>query len=212
MATTDNMKTFLKLACGLALLGAVASACGQSTFDYFVSDAGGGNSLVTWDASGSITTSPGAVWKSTGGDFGGLSVDTPGIYVDSYAGSGQFQYIPTPDGSYFHNSELNRNFPIQIYYTQNSLGGSNDWFALISLASASAGQHIIYNAGTQSAIIPVPFSDFNPGTYQTIWATGTFLDTTTTVNLTVIPAPEPSTMALSAVGWLGVWLFYRRRK
>jgi hypothetical protein len=56
------MKTNLaKYACGLCLLSAVATAPAQSTWNYFISDAGGGNSLVTWNVTGSLATSPGAV-------------------------------------------------------------------------------------------------------------------------------------------------------
>jgi hypothetical protein len=203
------MRTIFKLSSGLALLGAVASTSAQSTFNYFVSDAGGGNSLVTWDATGSITTSLGAIWTHVGG-FGGLQVSTPGIYVDAYAGSGIPQSIPTPDGSYFHNSELDQDFPIRLYFAENLADSSNDSFALLSSSVARmTGQHIIYDAGTQSAFIPVPFSSFNPGTYQSVYPAGTFLDSATTVNLTVGAVPEPSTMTFFALG--GLLLFCRRK-
>ena len=58
-------------------------------------------------------------------------------------------------------------------------------------------------------IIPVDFSDFNTGTYQSLV---TAFNTTLTVYLTVEPVPEPSTMALFAVSGLGTLLFFRRRQ
>ncbi|MEY2430030.1 MAG: hypothetical protein QOJ40_2915 [Verrucomicrobiota bacterium] len=50
-----------KYSCGLLLLGTVATVLAQSIWNYFISDAGGGNSLVTWSVTGSLATSPGVV-------------------------------------------------------------------------------------------------------------------------------------------------------
>jgi hypothetical protein len=63
-----------------------------------------------------------------------------------------------------------------------------------------------YQPGTQSALIPIDYSDFNPGTYQ---SEQSGFDTPLTVNLTIGAVPEPSTLALFAAGGL---LFIRRRK
>lgn len=202
------MKTLFKLSYGLALLSALASATAQSTFDYFVSDSGGGNSLITWEVTGSIVT-PSGVQATSAYVFGGMQVNAPDIYVDSYTGSGTPQSIPTPDGSYFHNIELDHDYPISYYLTHNPTSSTNDFFALISYSTTtSAGQHLIYEAGTQSALIPVPFSDFNLGTYQTVYPAGVYFDTAATVNLTVVP--EACTMSLLGLG--GFLLFTRRKR
>ncbi len=74
-----------------------------------------------------------------------------------------------------------------------------------------AGQQTKYIAGTESVLIPVDFSNFNPGTYQSVYAAGTYLDTTTTITLTVEGVPEPSTLALAGLGGLSL-LAFRRRK
>jgi hypothetical protein len=64
----------------------------------------------------------------------------------------------------------------------------------------------LYTPGTQSIIIPVDFSNFNPGTYQ---SQDSIFNTPLTVNLTVA-VPEPSTLAL--VAGTGVIVGLRRRK
>jgi hypothetical protein len=97
-----------------------------------------------------------------------------------------------------------------MYYTGTYNG--TGYFDILISGTTDYGDHLTYYAGTQSAIIPVPFSDFNPGTYQTSYAAGTFFDTATTANLTIGTAPEPTTMALAAMGGLGGLLTFRSRK
>lgn len=72
-------KQILGCTLGIALFGAVIAASAQSTFNYFISDAGGGNSLVTWNATGSLTESPGVEWAVSLGDFGGVPIETSGL-------------------------------------------------------------------------------------------------------------------------------------
>lgn len=201
----------IKLICGLAMLGMAATGMAQSTWNYYISDAGDGFSLVTWTVTGSLTTSTGSVYTSAGG-FGGVYVMAPGIFADDYTGSQGTQNITIHDDSYFYTTELDQDFPIILYYTYNASGSDNDAFLLLSYSTATEGQHVIYNAGTESALIPISFSEFNPGTYQTVLAAGTLFDTATTVNLTVGAVPEPSTLALFALGGLGGVFLCRRRK
>jgi hypothetical protein len=71
-----HMKTnLLKLTCGLALLGAVATAPAQSTVNMFLTDDGSGNTTVSWTASGDIVGSGMIVAmptiSGTSGIFGG---------------------------------------------------------------------------------------------------------------------------------------------
>ena len=137
-----------------------------------------------------------------------MSINAPGIYADSYAASGTPQSIPTPDGSYFQYEPASVYAPIVSYYDYNAPGSGNDGFGLISplLPHTGPGTQLLYNPGTQSAVIPVDFSDFNPGKYQ--WVELMF-DTALTVNLTVVP--EPSTLSLFALSGLGALLHFRRR-
>jgi hypothetical protein len=205
-----TMKTNLaKYASWILLLGAVATAPAQSTWNYSISDAGGGNSLVTWTVTGSLATSPGASWMSTG-PLLAVPIYTSGIYADSYLADGTPQSLPTLDGSYFYDAVGGHEGPITGYYTYNAAGSGDDGFGLLlSIFPTRSGDRLIYNPGTQSVLIPVDYSDFNPGTYQSQMSE--FIPALT-VNLTVGPVPEPSTLALFAVGGLNGLLLFRRRK
>ena len=139
-----------------------------------------------------------------------LPISGPGIYVDSYLADGTPQSLPTPDGSYFVDLVGGHQDPITGYYTYNAAGSSDDGFGLmIALFSPRLGDHLTYNPGTQSALIPIAYSDFNPGTYQS--QISEFIPAMT-VNLTVGLVPEPSTLALLAVGGLNGLLLFRCRK
>jgi hypothetical protein len=195
------MKTNLsKYACGIVLLGALATASAQSTWNYFISDAGGGNSLLTWNVAGSLATPPGSVLLRSESTIV-VSIDVPGIFTDAYVASGALQSIPTPDGSYFQLDNITGVYiPIVTYEANNVSGGGNDSFGIAApaLGSGRPGHAFLYIPGTQSVLIPIDFSNFNAGTYQS-QQSGIF-DTPLTVNLTVVP--EPSTLALSALSGL----------
>jgi hypothetical protein len=208
-----TMKTTLtKYASGILLLGAGATAPAQSTWNYFISDAGGGNSLLTWSVTGSLATPPGAVLVTPESSIA-VSVDAPGIYADSYAAGGAPQPIPTPDGSYFQLDNTSVYTAIVAYDAYNAPDSGNDSFGLASSTlfphQGDPGQEFLYNPGTQSALIPIAYSDFNPGTYQ---SEESGFDTALTVNLTVGTVPEPSTLALLTAGGLSGLLLLRRRK
>jgi len=201
-----------KYVCGIFLLGALTAATAQGTINYNITSAGGANSRVTWNITGSLIGSPGVVWagQSSSGAFGGVPIDTSGLFISSYTGMAQPASISTPDGSYYRNTDLGQNYAISMYFC--GVFGSTDIFGLVTLPATTAnGQHLTYTAATQSVIIPIPYSDFIAGTHQSTWAAGTFFDTAMTVNMTVGAVPEPSTLALSAVGVLGTLLFHRRK-
>jgi PEP-CTERM motif len=203
------MKTNLaKCVCGLLLTGAAATAMAQSTWNYFISDAGGGNSLVTWSVTGSLATSPGGVLLISESSLA-VSIAAPGIYADAYAASGTPQAIPTLDGSYFQYEPASVYVPITLYYTDNAPSNGNDGFGLITplLPRTGPGTELLYNPGTQSALIPVDFSNFNPGTYQ---SEESGFNTVLTVNLTVVP--EPSTLALAGCAAIGAALTRRKNR
>jgi hypothetical protein len=181
---------------GLFLLGTVTTVQAQSTWNFNISDAGGGNSLVTWSVSGAIATPPGEALSFVQSSLP-ISIVASGIYGSSYVADGTPQPLPTLDGSYFQYDETTVYEPIALYSTDTAAGNGNQSFSLVvPLLPRSIGEVLLYNPGTQSAVIPVNFSNFNPGTYQSI---ENVFYTPLTVNLTVEPVPEPSTQAL-AVG------------
>jgi hypothetical protein len=189
------MKTnLIKHVCCFLLLGVAAQAGAQSTWNYFISDAGGGNSLVTWSVTGSLATSPGSVLM-VGESSLAVSIIAPGIYADSFAANGTPQPMPVPDGSSFQYMPATVYVPVSLYYADNAPGTGDDSFGLIAqlLPHTGPGTQLLYNPGTQSALIPVDFSNFNPGTYQ---SQESGFDTVLAVNLTVGSVPEPSTLGL----------------
>ena len=184
----------------------------QTTWDYFISDAGGGNSLLTWSVTGSLATPPGAVLVVPESSIT-VSVVAPGIYADSYSASGAPQPIPTPDGSFFGLGGTSVFTAILAYDAYHAPGGGNDSFGLVASVlpphQGDPGHAFLYSPGTQSALLPIDYSDFNPGTYQSEQSD---FGTPLTVNLTIGTVPEPSTLALSILGGLSGLLLWRRRK
>jgi|SRR4051812_41169459 hypothetical protein len=194
---------------GLAALAASATIHAQTTWNYFISDAGGGNSLVTWSVTGSLATVPGTVRVTTDPALA-VSVKAPGIYADSFVTNGTPQLLPTPDGSYFQYDNTSVYAPILSYDVYQAPSGGNDSFGLAARLfgpHGALGIALLYQPGTQSALIPIDFSNLNPGTYQ---SEQTGFDTPITVNLTIGPVPEPSTLFLFAAG--GLMLVRRRRR
>jgi hypothetical protein len=156
-----------------------------------------------------LATAPGAVLLINESSLA-VSITAPDIYADSYAASGTPQSIPTLDGSYFQYESASVYAPIALYYTDNEPGSGNDSFGLIApLLPRGVGAQFLYNPGTQSALIPVDFSDFDPGTYQ---SDESGFDTALTVNLTVSTVPEPSTLALAVCAAIGVALTGKQGK
>jgi len=199
-------------ACGILLLGSVAKAPAQSTWNYFISDAGAGQSLVTWSVTGSLAAPPGSVLVSPVSALV-VSIDAPGIFKEPYAASGSLQRIPTLDGSYFQLDNSLVWAPIVSYEVNNVPGGGNDSFGLATPTlpphEGDPGRVFLYHAGTQSVLLPIDYSNFNPGTYQ---SQESGFNTPVTVNLTVGPVPEPSPLAFSAVSGLCGALAFRHRK
>lgn len=203
----------LKFVWGLFLLVAGATAPAQSIINYQITPFGGANSLVTWNVSGSLVDSLGVQWVVTAsnGSFGGVPIVTSGLFAPGYAGTAFPGNISSPDGSYFHNVELGQNFAINMYFA--GIFGSTNIFGLVTPpATTTDGQHLIYSAATQSVVIPIAYSNFNPGSYQSVFGAGEFFNSPVTVNLTVGVVPEPSTLALSVVVILAGFLNFRLRE
>lgn len=137
-----------------------------------------------------------------------MVINAPRIFADSFVANGTAQSIPTFDGSYFQLDQSEVYLPILSYEANNAPGTGDDSFGLLSQFNfGQAGIPLLYHPGTQSVVLPIGFSDFNPGTYQ---SEQSGFSTAVTVNLTVGLVPEPSMLALSAVGGLCGLLVLRR--
>lgn len=201
-----------KYVCGFFLLSAVMTTTAQSIWNYIISDAGGGSSLVTWNVTGSLTNIPGITLLTSRSSLP-MPISAPGIYNDFFTANGAGQGIPTADGSYYQLGGGQIYLSIVGYHAFNAPGGGNDSFDLstgqLPPHMLDPGSQVSYHSGTESVLIPIDYANFNPGTYQS-QVTG--FNTPVTVNLTVGSVPEPSTLTLSALGGLSGLLLFCRRK
>lgn len=205
------MKTLKAIYCAFTLFLAVATVHAQSTWNYVISSPGGGDSLdslVTWSVTGDLATAPGltVLRQSNLGPSGlGIAVTAPGIYASTYSAFFSAA-IPNPDGSAYQYYPTSVYAPINQYEVNTGPPGfGNQAFGLAaSLLPDSNGINLLYVPGTQSVLLPIPFADFNPGTYQSTELTFNPISTLLTVNLTVEPVPEPSSLALAAGAVLSV--------
>jgi len=196
---------------GVILLGALASAPAQSAWNYVISDAGGGNSLLTWGVTGDLATTAGSVLTVNESSLM-ASINAPGIFLAGFAANGAAQSIPTPDGSYFQLGGAQVYLPIVGYFVDNPTGGGDDSFGLLSTLlplRGALGNEFSYHPGTQSALIPIAFSNFNPGTYQ---SQEIEFGTPLTVNLVVTAIPEPSNFSVGIATLLGLLLTVNKLK
>lgn len=195
MKSKEIKRTLLNYTCGIVLLASITSVRAQSTWNYIISDAGDGNSLVTWSVTGALATSPGAATLPSNGAGLTVSIVAPGIFVGSYQADGTIQTISTPDGSYFDLDDFPDAYAAIVgYATDIAAGGGNDSFSLYAPVPPRIND-LLYVPGTQSVIIPVDFSDFNPGTYQ---SQDSEFSPSLTVNLTVVPEPSMTALAVGA--------------
>ena len=204
-AWTFSARAFKSVTLLLSLVVALPVGA-QTTWDYHISDAGGGNSLITWSVSGSLATPPGAIIVVPQSSLA-MSVVAPGIFADTYSAGGAPLAIPAPDGSFFQYGASSVYAPVVQYLAENTTG--NDTFGLIAplLPRTGVGMQLLYVSGTESTLVPIDFSNFNPGTYKSVV---NVFDSAVTVNLTVEAVPEPTSFAL-AIGALACVLFACKR-
>jgi hypothetical protein len=195
------MKNIRSLALSLALFGMVAPLSAQSTLDVVLQN-DGGNTRISLSWSGDVLTSVAATdditWSGVGGTF--VNYLNGGSQSSSLTGFGVFDDLTT-DGSGTINS-------VQFI---NDSGTMRLAFFFDTNIALSAGDQIHYVPATDSETILVPFSSFNPGTYEwnntsDPYASGPF---DYSVDLTVVP--EPSMFALAGLGGLAMLLFRRRK-
>jgi hypothetical protein len=190
---------------------ALTSASAQSTWNYVLSDAGDGNSLLTWNVTGDLATPMGSV-LAVNESILMVSVNAPGIFVDGFAANGACQLLATLDGSSFQLDPAQIYVPIAGYFADSAAANGNDSFGLLSALLPGGrfiGSEFSYQPGTQSTLIPIPFSDFNPGTYQ---SQDSEFGTPLTVNLLVTTIPEPSNLTFGVAALITLFLSANKAK
>ena len=165
-------------------------------------DSGGTQTLISWSLSGPIRDS----FAISGGSWTGVGNLFDGAFNSSYfTDSSAETFTVTGAGSF---NDLTAATGVQV--TQIGIGayGSSRYIALQwgGATFTTSGNQVSYTPGTDSYVINVPFSAFNPGTYTTsdLRLQGSGMSYTTTV------VPEPSAFSLMMLG-LGV-LFRLRGK
>ncbi len=220
------MKTnLLKLICGFALCGAITTATAQSTFDVYTFQAGLANitdaSALTYSPAtevlymtdDSLTTGVANIGVNGGtlaGDFGGgiyfhgtgADIVIVGAYIGAPAWGGGTVSLKLSDGSYTPG----------VAFTDASLVTTtlND---NMTFYQESGGGFVPLNA--DYCYLPLDISSFDTGG---LGVTGIEISSMTAeypdityIGVTTEAVPEPSTMALAALGGLGLLLFRRRK-
>lgn len=204
------MKTNLaKLAYGLALLGAAATAPAQSTMNINLSDDGSGNTAISWTVSGDLVSggaTAGTYISGAGGVVAYFESFSSGSLIGPGGGT-SLTLIPVSGGGTL--TDLSNGNSRQITGVRFGYNGVGLMFDSQLLINAGAGDILQYTAGTDSYVVAMPYSSFTEGNYQ--YVNYSFLSQPLTFNLTVGAVPEPTTLALVAMGGLSM-LLYRRRK
>lgn len=216
--------SLIKLACGLIPLVAVAASPPQTTIDISLQYAGPNQTVFSWSISGYLI-SPGG--QTLSGNISNV-YNVSGLFTGFINNLGaNTNYIPL--SGFGTLSDLNSSASQQFKGIQFDNSGKISLF-LGDYVSAdqpstpllvSGGDQLQYSAAADTAVIDVPISSFNPGSYQYLnpgeavsaQPDMTIFTSDVHVNLTVGAIPEPSTVLLASYGssLLVLTRFLRRR-
>jgi hypothetical protein len=217
IANTHMRKHIQSLAFGVALLGAVtsASAVGLPALNITLQDAGNGQTTISLSGNPYFISSGASVSSTTVHGVSSLDpvfsgwINNLGAYTAQIPVSG-FGTFNNPNGVADGGTASAQLGGIQLV----AAGGSSFLLelSLVSTLGVAQGNRVTYAPATDSAIIDVPISIFNPGTYSYAETAGTGGFGQINYNLTVVQAvPEPSTWAFLGSGLIGLLMFQRRK-
>jgi len=197
------MKTnLLKLTCGLALLGAVASASAQSSIaDITVSGSAPGTVALTLlnDVSFTITNTTGDAFILTVFE-NSVPINASQIFATASASTLQ---MSVNGGTLYPLSNW-----VDGGYINNAMTADDSymWAGLYDRGAVAVGSTVILHAGTITATVPAGFDVMASGSYNLFLADGNGKALTA-----VAPVPEPTTLALAALGGASLLLLRRRK-
>ena len=221
------LKSFCKHIVPATLLVAAVSASAQSTVDITIQRYSNTQSTFSWTAGGSLAG--GGVTVPATNNVGGHAVayaNLGGYFTGALnTNSLPTAYIPVTGFGSLSNLNTTASEPLGGLLFEN-IAGNTDAIGFL-LGNSYPGTALVGNAGDQllftetsgSVVINVPITDFNPGTYEystpaqaEINPSGlTYFTTSITANLDILePTPEPSILALGALGIFGGWMLRRR--
>ncbi|MBV8736086.1 MAG: PEP-CTERM sorting domain-containing protein [Alphaproteobacteria bacterium] len=170
------------------------------------------NLLIVFNANGSITTTgPGGAYESiedaligvvnnSGNTITSFNLTNPGANIFGFEGDGIDSYVNPPSGSISDNSKDSTGY-----------GGPLVWFSNINAAKDTGTINIIGGlaSGTGDVNCPQFSPNANPGTCD---ATYFSLEDPVSLNAppTVVPTPEPTSLAIIGVAFAGLGLARRR--
>ena len=169
-------------------------------------DSGGAKTLITWSLSGPIRDS----YAISIGSWGGIGNYFDGAFNSSYftsstaetfavAGAGSFNNLTTTSSAQLSQILMGTDGSsrfLALSWEENGLGGD---------MSTNTGNQVCYTLGTDSYVINVPFTAFNPGTY-----TSSDIRFEGGMNYTTNVVPKPSALSVLAVGFGALACFHRR--
>jgi len=215
MKQKDIKTSSLNLFCGLVCLGATlsASAAGTPGLTITLQDAGNSQTEFSFSANFFVTNTGIWVTSTTISGISGLEptfsgcINDLGIYTDPIKAIA-FGTFNNPNGAIDGGTTFAQLVGLQFV----AQGGSDysvapNWDDTLGIGP---GDRVTYTPSTDSTIIDVPFSIFNPGTYSYTEMAGTgVFGQNVNYTLNVVGAiPEPSTLVLAGMGGL---LLFRRR-